>query len=105
MGSSAEAAIAQPITVFGRRLGNRWLTARLAIRYQADVLPVYVERIEEARFRIVIAPKLVAAGGDDDERARSLADQLDHLLNTWIQSHPEHWHGLWEFDLDNPLPE
>jgi KDO2-lipid IV(A) lauroyltransferase len=92
----------------GRRIpysGNRWLTARLAIRYQADVLPVHVERIEGARFRILISPKLVAVGGNDDERVRSLADQLDQVLNTWIQSQPEHWHGLWEFDLDKPLPE
>ena len=92
----------------GRRIpysGNRWLTARLAVRYQADLVPVHVERVEAARFRIVIAPKLVPVGGDDDERARSLADQMDLLLNTWIQAQPEHWHGLWEFDLDNPLPE
>jgi hypothetical protein len=30
---------------------------------------------------------------------------LDQVLNTWVQSQPEHWHGLWEFDLDKPLPE
>jgi KDO2-lipid IV(A) lauroyltransferase len=92
----------------GRRIpytGNRWLTARLAVRYRADILPVHVERVGAARFRLVIAPKLVALGSDEDERARSLADQMDGLLNSWIGSQPDHWYGLWEFDLDQPLPE
>ena len=95
-------------TKLGRRIpytGNRWLTARLAVRYRADILPVHVERVGAARFRLVIAPKLVALGSDEDERARSLADQMDGLLNSWIGSQPDHWYGLWEFDLDQPLPE
>jgi hypothetical protein len=49
----------------GRRIperGNRWLAARLAVRYRVDLLPVSVERIGPARFRILISPKLGAAG-------------------------------------------
>jgi len=84
--------------------GNLWLAARLAVRYRADLLPVHVERVGAARFRIVISPKLAPPGGGEAERTRSLADQLDQWLETQVRAHPEHWYGLWEVDLAVPLP-
>lgn len=84
--------------------GNRWLTARLAARYQADVVPVHVEHLGQARYRVVIEPKLIPGEGDAETRARSLADQMERHLDTWIRAHPEHWYWLPWFEPGRPAP-
>lgn len=91
----------------GRRIpyaGNRWLTARLAVHHKADVIPVHVEAIDVARYRLIIEPKLVPEGGNDVSRARSLADQMDRHLDAWVRAQPEHWYWLPYLDADKPLP-
>lgn len=91
----------------GRRLslgGNRWFAARLAARQQVDILPVHVETIGLARYRIVIEPKLVPVGEDADDRARSLADQMEHRLEAWIRARPEEWYWLSMFEFDRQPP-
>jgi KDO2-lipid IV(A) lauroyltransferase len=91
----------------GRRLeyaGNRWLTARLAVRYSADVIPVHVEATGNARYRVVIAPKLAAGEGNDETRARSLADQLDARFDAYIRANPEQWYWLARYEHDQPVP-
>jgi len=90
----------------GRRIpyaGNRWLSARLAVRYKADIVPVHVEPIGVARYRLIIEPKLVPRGGDDESKARSLADQMDCHLDAWVRAHPEHWYWLPFLDVDKSL--
>lgn len=82
--------------------GNRWLTARLAVRYDADIVPVHVEYRGAARYRVVIEPRLRPAAGDDETRARSLADQMDQHLDDWVRAQPEHWYWLPLFDMDRP---
>lgn len=84
--------------------GNRWLTARLAVRHQADIVPVYVEATGRARYRIVIEPRLTATEGDAETRARSLAEQLDERLNAWIRPRLEQWYWLPWFDFDKSPP-
>ncbi len=84
--------------------GNRWLTARLAVRHSADIVPVHVEATGNARYRIVIAPKLAPGEGDADTRSRALADQLDACFDAWIRAQPEHWYWLTRFERDAPLP-
>jgi lauroyl/myristoyl acyltransferase len=91
----------------GRQLpyaGNRWLTARLAVRHGVDIVPVHVEAAGDARYRLIIEPKLVPGDGDDLTRARALADQLDQHLDRWVRAQPEHWYWLPMLDLDKPLP-
>lgn len=82
--------------------GNRWLTARLAANYNADVVPVHVEAIGPARYRVVIEPRLAPGEGDAETRARALADQMERCLDTWVRANPEHWYWLPWFEQDKP---
>ncbi len=91
----------------GRKLpygGNRWLAARLAVRYQLDIVPGFVEQIDESRYRIVIEPKLQKKSGNDDNCARYLADQIDERMDQWVRERLEQWYWLSWLDLDKPLP-
>lgn len=84
--------------------GNRWFAARLAARHQVDLLPVHVETLGPARYRIVIEPKLNPEGDTDAIRARSLADQMDRMLDRWIRARPEEWYWLAYFEYAKPGP-
>ena len=91
----------------GRKLpyaGNRWLAARLAVRHQVDIVPLYVERVGNSRYRVVIEPVLKQVDGDPQGRTKNLADQLDLLLNQWISQRLEQWYWFSGLDLDKPLP-
>ncbi|MEB3312088.1 MAG: lysophospholipid acyltransferase family protein [Snowella sp.] len=91
----------------GRKLpyaGNRWLAARLAIRHQLDIVPCFVEQIDEFRYRVVIEPKLQRGNGDAESCARFLADQMDERMDQWVRERLEQWYWLSWLDLDKPLP-
>jgi len=84
--------------------GNRWLTARLAASYGADVVPIHVETIGPARYRIVIEPKLLPGEGDTETRARSLVDQMEQHLDAWVRAQPEQWYWLSLLELETHTP-
>lgn len=84
--------------------GNRWLAARLALRHQVDIIPIYVVRVGNTHFRVIIEPKLQHGSGDDKSSARDLADQLDQRLEEWIRARPEQWFLLHYLDLDKKFP-
>ncbi len=91
----------------GRQLpyaGNRWLTARLAVRYNADIIPIHIEAAGHARYRMIVQPKLAAGEGDAETRARTLADQMEQHLDAWIRAQPEQWYWLSLLDMDKRLP-
>jgi len=91
----------------GRQLphaGNRWLTARLAVRYNADIIPIHIEAAGNARYCMIVQPKLVPGEGNDETRARALADQMEQHLDAWIRAQPEQWYWLNLLDMDKRLP-
>lgn len=84
--------------------GNRWLAARLAVRHQADLVPVHIQRNGDARYRLVIEPRLHSAFIDRDERIADFARQMDQHLEAWIRANPEHWFQLPQLEPDKPFP-
>jgi lauroyl/myristoyl acyltransferase len=91
----------------GRNLpeaGNRWLTARLAVRHEMDIVLFHVQCTGPARYRILIAPKLVPGDGDVKARVRALAGQMDQYFDACIRAHPEQWLYLRLFEHERPAP-
>ncbi len=85
--------------------GNHWLTAKLAVRYNIDIIPVHVEVTGNARYRVIIEPKLTPGEGNEDIRTRTLADQMDRFLDRWIRARPEHWYWFSLYEQDKPAPD
>ena len=83
--------------------GNRWLGARLAVRYQADLVPVHIQRTGDARYRLVVEPRLHSAAAGQDERVADFARQMDQHLEAWVRANPEHWYGLPLLEPDKPF--
>lgn len=86
--------------------GNRWFAARLAVRHNIDILPVYIEPAGLGSYRAIIEPRITAPSeGDAESKARSLADTLDQRLDSWVRKWPEHWYWLPLLDLKKSPPD
>lgn len=81
--------------------GNRWLAARLAVRHDVNIIPVFVEYMGLARYRVVVQPALERPEGmAGDALARHLADQIDARSEAWIRPRIETWYWLPYFEPD-----
>jgi lauroyl/myristoyl acyltransferase len=85
--------------------GNRWLAARLAVRHDVNIIPVFVEYLGLAKYRVVVQPALERPAGMAGEAlARHLADQIDARAEAWIRPRIESWYWLPYFEPDAPCP-
>ena len=73
--------------------------AQLALRFNCPVVPVQVERLKGANFRVTIHPPLIFANtGNRQSDILSLMTEVNNHLNNWIRQRPEQWlwvHNRW----------
>lgn len=68
--------------------------ARLALKYAAPVIPIEIERLSGARFRVAIgAPLPFTASGDINADTQALTDAINREIETMIRKRPGQW--LW----------
>ena len=83
-----------PVPFFGRPAMTAPALAVLALRFDCDVLPARVERLDGARFRLTLFPPLpVTRSGEPHADAAALMARVNATLEAWIRDRPEHW--LW----------
>ena len=83
------------VPFFGRPAMTAPALAVLALRFDCDVLPVRVERLCGARFRLTVHPKLpLPHGGDRDANTLALMTEVNRVLECWIRERPEQWFWL-----------
>lgn len=83
-----------PIPFFGRDAMTPTAPARLALRFRCPVVPVHVERLSGARFRITFLPPLdLPDTGDSDTDTRLLLTEMSRIIEGWVRARPEQW--LW----------
>jgi len=83
-----------PVPFFGRPAMTAPALAVLALRFNCDVLPLRVERLNGARFRVtVFPPPPLSRSGDPHADAAALMARVNAILEEWIRDRPEQW--LW----------
>jgi KDO2-lipid IV(A) lauroyltransferase len=83
-----------PVPFFGRPAMTAPALAVLALRFDCAVLPLRVERLEGARFRVTVFPALpLPRSGDPHADAAALMAEVNGTLEAWIRDRPEQW--LW----------
>jgi KDO2-lipid IV(A) lauroyltransferase len=83
-----------PVPFFGRPAMTAPALAVLALRFDCDVLPLRVERLDGARFRITVFPPLpLPRSGKPHADAAALMARVNAILEAWIRDRPEQW--LW----------
>jgi KDO2-lipid IV(A) lauroyltransferase len=69
--------------------------ATLALHFDCAVLPVRVERLGGAHFRLTIEPPLpLPRSGDRTVDIAALMSAVNRTLEGWIRAHPEQWFWL-----------
>lgn len=90
-----------PVPFFGRDAMTAPALARLALRYECDVVPVRVERLAGAHFRLTVYPPLeIPHTGNRTADIAALMTRVNATLEAWIRERPEQW--LW---LHNRWPD
>jgi KDO2-lipid IV(A) lauroyltransferase len=83
-----------PVPFFGRPAMTAPALAVLALRFDCDVLPLRVERLDGARFRVTVFPPLpLPRSGEPHADAAALMARVNAILEAWIRDRPEQW--LW----------
>ena len=82
-----------PIPFFGLDKRTTVAPARLALRFGCDLIPVRVERLGDARFRLTVhepvRPDL--ALGSDKDQAIQMMGEVNRLFERWIREQPQQW--------------
>ncbi len=83
-----------PAPFFGRPAMTAPALAHLALRFDCDVLPARVERLDGAHFRLTVFPPLPLPRGRGPHAAvAELTARVNAILERWIRDRPEQW--LW----------
>jgi KDO2-lipid IV(A) lauroyltransferase len=69
------------------------LPAKLALKHHCDLVPVQVERLQDAHFRVTFHPPLRPADptAGKEEQALDLTQQIHHHFEDWIRAEPSAW--------------
>ncbi len=82
------------VPFFGRDAMTAPAVARLGLRYGCPILPIRVERLEGARFRFTVLPRVeVTDTGNTTADVLAIMTKINGVLETWVRARPEHW--LW----------
>lgn len=83
----------EPVTFFGRPTPTAVAPARIAVRMGVDFIPVRVERLKGARFRVTAYPSIRPDPAIKDSRlaAHRMVEDLYRLFEQWITERPEQW--------------
>ena len=76
------------VPFFGREAMTAPALARFAQRYNCPAVPVRLERLGGARFRVSFLPPLDTSGSDVEVMTRA-----NRIIEDWIRARPEQW--LW----------
>jgi KDO2-lipid IV(A) lauroyltransferase len=83
-----------PVPFMGRDAMTTFAPAAFARRYGAMLMPIRVERLGPARFRVTAEPPVEQAiGGKRDDDLRETMARVNAVYERWIRARPGEW--LW----------
>ena len=84
-----------PVPFFGRDAMTAPALAKFALHFNCAVVPVRVDRLPHARFRITAEPPVAyERTGDAARDELALMTQVNQVLERWIREQPDHWFWL-----------
>jgi KDO2-lipid IV(A) lauroyltransferase len=94
----------EPLTLFGETAPTTLVPARLALKFGCPLVPILVERLGHARFRVIAHAPIRSRdqGVSAAQQARDMMQQFNDLLERWIAAQPAAWQCLkrrWSKDV------
>jgi len=88
------------LPLFGRPARTTLGIAKLAIDKNLPIVPVHLERLGGARFRITLEePVALPRLGDRQEEAKAMMTEVNRIIERWIRQRPGDWlwlHRRWD---------
>ncbi|NIY77668.1 lauroyl acyltransferase [Thalassospira sp. HF15] len=82
------------VPFFGRDAMTAPALAQFALKYDAPIVPVRVERLDGAHFRMTFYPALdIPKTGDRHADVLAIMTKVNATMESWIRERPEQW--LW----------
>lgn len=83
----------KPVPFFGQDMSTTLLPSRLALRHDCDLVPVRVQRLQDAHFRVTFYPPVKPDDtlADANTQATQMARQVNALFEGWIRQSPQDW--------------
>ena len=89
-----------PVPLFGRAALTGTVLAQIATRMDCLVVPIRVERLHRARFRVTCLPPLdIPREGTRSERVLQVMTAVNTCIEDWVRQRPEQWlwpHRRWD---------
>ena len=82
--------------LFNEKALTTTIPAQLAKRFNIPIVPVYIERIKDLKFKIIISQPLSFS---QDTSQQEITDTLNQILEKFILNKPENWiwsHNRWK---------
>ncbi len=83
----------EKIEFFGKKAFTTTLPAQLALKYNLQIIPVFIERKDDNNFKIEFFKGIKAS---DFENKFKLTKKLNEILENMIIKKPTHW--IWSHD-------
>ena len=82
-----------PVEFFGRDKPSTLMPARLATKFNCALVPAQVQRLQDARYRVIFHPPVMAGQHctSESERAQDMIQQVHQQFEDWIRAKPEDW--------------
>ncbi len=83
----------EPTPFFGKDMHCSVTPAQLALRFQCDLIPIQVQRLQGARYRVIVHKPVTAddPGADANEQAINITRKINTLFEEWIRERPHEW--------------
>lgn len=83
----------QPVRFFGREKTSTLVPAKLALKHRCELVPVQVERLEGARYKVIFHPPVHPSDpqADENTQATDMIQQVHQQFEQWIRERPAHW--------------
>ncbi len=81
------------VQFFGRDKLSTLMPAKLALKFDCELVPVHVERLQDARYRVTFHPPIRPGDrtAEENTQAVDMIQQVHQLFETWILARPEDW--------------
>lgn len=83
----------KPVTFFGEEKLSTIVPAKLALKFDCDMIPVQTIRQKDASFKVIFHPPIrpASTGQDENTEALDMIEQVHRLFEQWITDSPEDW--------------
>ncbi len=93
----------KPVAFFGHDKSSTIMPAKLALKFNCELVPVQVERLKDAHYRVTFHAPVHPRDANADETAQAIdmIQQVHHEFENWIRQQPEDWFcskRLWSKD-------